>query len=70
MPREVEESRAEIWGGGQVEAKTGEVDAGVREEEEDGTKLSDLVEAADQETQLHPAEGRKDSTEKNQSVLC
>ena len=52
LPGEVLEGRAEVGGRGQVEAETGEVDAGVGEEEEDGAELGALVEEAEEEDDL------------------
>ena len=62
VPREVGEGRPEVWGGGQVEAETREVDAGVGEQEEDGAELGNLIQSADQKTKLNPAEGRNHGT--------
>ena len=55
VPREVGEGRAEVGRRGQVKAETREIDAGVGKQEEDRAELSDLVEAADQKTNLHKA---------------
>jgi hypothetical protein len=49
VPRVEFERRPEVGSRGQVEAETGQVDGGVGHEEQDGAKLSYLVQRTDKE---------------------